>query len=61
MPHWLRRGGQRKREEEGGIGLEGEETNEGEEGVKPKVRSVPDGSDNQRIIQSHSRTFVFEY
>ena len=61
MPHWLRRGGQRKREEEGGIGFEGEEKNEGEEGVKPKVRSVPDGSDNQRIIQSHSRTFVFEY
>ena len=54
MPHWLRRGGQRKREEEGGLGLEGEEEKiEGEEGVKPKVRSVPDGSDNQRIIQSH--------
>ena len=61
MPHWVRRGGQRKREEEGGIGFEGEEKNEGEEGVKPKVRSVPDGSDNQRIIQSHSRTFVYEY
>ena len=62
MPHWLRRGGQRKREEEGGLGLEGEEEKiEGEEGVKPKVRSVPDGSDNQRIIQSHSRTFVYEY
>ena len=53
MPHWVRRGGQRKREEEGGLGLEGEEKIEGEEGVKPKVRSVPDGSDNQRIIQSH--------
>ena len=25
VPHWLRRGAQRKREEEGGIGLEGEE------------------------------------
>ena len=46
---------EKKKEESGG------EKNKGEEGVKPKVRSVPDRSDNQRIIQSHSRTFVYEY